>query len=669
MIKININNLQFILSSNISVLEACKYAGITVSRFCFHELLSISGNCRMCLVEILNSPKPIASCVQPAINNMFIYTNTPLVEKAKENVIELLLLNHPLDCPICDQAGECDLQDQALNFGSTTNRFFFKKRFVEDKTCGPLIKTIMTRCIHCTRCVRFNSEILNTDSLGTLNRSNLTEIGSYTLNIKLSELSGNVIDLCPVGALTSKSYAFKARPWELRVSNSIDLSDGLGSNTYLYFKNFDVLRVSPKVNSSLNENLITDKARFSLDGAFSNRLTNISILKDNIWNNISWSTFLATFVYSLSYKKTLFFIDDTLDLETINSLKRISYVFGSQLKIQSISKKFYKKNYYVNWITNKISTINNKSRFGFVFSVNMKLENALINMKIRKKALYENFQILFMGSSFVSDFSFEYVNFNNKALLDLLESKSRVLSTKFIAVCPQIYVGNSICTRGFTLLNLIHFFKSLLPNSIIVQIRSKCSTETLEFLHISSINKSSFVKSHCCVFIDLEDSYFLSKILSHSKEKIWFNTHESDLLIYNDFIVPTLSHLEAEKIYLNLEQRPQKSVKIFKTFPLSKNLSSVLNFLIKENLLAFSKKIISQSFIFELIENPFLFEKITNILNLSIFSKYSTLEQKRLSNYPLKNFIEDFYLTNIFCKNSKVMSKCSHSHRNSYINS
>jgi NADH-quinone oxidoreductase subunit G len=668
MIKLNINNIQFILSSNISVLEACKYAGITVSRFCFHELLSISGNCRMCLVEILNSPKPIASCVQPVINNMFVYTNTPLVEKAKENVIELLLLNHPLDCPICDQAGECDLQDQALNVGSTTNRFFFKKRFVEDKICGPLIKTIMTRCIHCTRCVRFYSEILNVDFLGTLNRSNLTEIGSYTLTSKLSELSGNVIDLCPVGALTSKSYAFKARPWELRVSNSIDLSDGLVSNTYLYFKNFEVLRVSPKVNSSLNENLITDKARFSLDGAFSNRLRNIYTIKDNILNNISWNIFLATFVYSLSHQKILFFIDDTLDLETINSLRRISYVFGSQLKIQSVSKKFYLKNYYVNWITNKISSIDKKSLFGFVFSVNMKIENALINMKIRKKVLNENFQTLFMGSSFVSDFSFEYVNFNNKSLLDLLESKSRVLSTKFIASCPQIYIGNTICNLGFTLLNLIHFFKSLLPNSIIIQIRSKCSTETLEFFNIRSVNKSSFLKAHCCVFIDLEDSYFLRKVLSSKKDKIWFNSHESELLIYNDFTVPTLSHLEAEKIYLNLEQRPQKSAKIFKAFPLLKNLSFVLNFLIKENVVAFSKKIISQSFIFELIENPFLFEKITHILNLSIFSKYSTLEQKRLSNYPVKNLIEDFYLTNIFCKNSKTMSKCSHWHRSDYRN-
>jgi NADH dehydrogenase (ubiquinone) Fe-S protein 1 len=214
MIKIEINNIEFWVDSNISVLEACKYVGITVPRFCYHETLSVAGNCRMCLVEIGNSPKPVASCAFPVSNNIKILVDTPLVKKARENVIETLLLNHPLDCPICDQAGECDLQDQTKTFGGDFTRYVYNKRGVEDKNCGVLIKTIMTRCIHCTRCVRFGSEIAGVDILGTLNRGGSTEIGNYVSTDFNSEISGNVIDLCPVGALTSKPYAFKARPWE-----------------------------------------------------------------------------------------------------------------------------------------------------------------------------------------------------------------------------------------------------------------------------------------------------------------------------------------------------------------------------------------------------------------------------------------------------------------------
>ena len=237
MIRIEINSLAFIVSEKLSVLEACKYIGISIPRFCYHETLSVAGNCRMCLVEVANSPKPVASCALPVLNNMKIFTESPLTKKARENVLELLLLNHPLDCPICDQGGECDLQDQVKVFGGISSRFFFSKRIVEDKDLGFFIKTIMTRCIHCTRCVRFNSEIAGTETFGTLNRGGSTEIGNYNhFDSFNSELSGNVIELCPVGALTSKTYSFRARPWELRVLETIDLMDSFGSNVYVTCK-------------------------------------------------------------------------------------------------------------------------------------------------------------------------------------------------------------------------------------------------------------------------------------------------------------------------------------------------------------------------------------------------------------------------------------------------
>ena len=211
MIKIEINGIEFLVKPNISVLEACKYVGITIPRFCYHETLSVAGNCRMCLVEISNSPKPVASCALPVLSNMKIFIDTPLVKKARENVLETLLLNHPLDCPICDQGGECDLQDQTKVFGGDYSRFFFNKRTVEDKFCGPLIKTIMTRCIHCTRCVRFSSEIAGQEVMGSFNRGEETEMGTYVQKFIKTELSGNLVDICPVGALTSKPYAYRAR--------------------------------------------------------------------------------------------------------------------------------------------------------------------------------------------------------------------------------------------------------------------------------------------------------------------------------------------------------------------------------------------------------------------------------------------------------------------------
>jgi NADH dehydrogenase (ubiquinone) Fe-S protein 1 len=210
-LPIMINNKEYKVRANASILQACEEVDILVPRFCYHEKLFVAGNCRICLVEVEKSPKPVVSCAMPISKNMVIYTETPLVKKARESVIEFLLINHPLDCPICDQGGECDLQDETLIFGSDRSRFLESRRSVEDKECGPIIKTIMTRCIHCTRCIRLSSEIVGQEILGTFNRGEETEIGTYIQTFINTELSGNLIDICPVGALTSKSYAYKAR--------------------------------------------------------------------------------------------------------------------------------------------------------------------------------------------------------------------------------------------------------------------------------------------------------------------------------------------------------------------------------------------------------------------------------------------------------------------------
>jgi NADH dehydrogenase/NADH:ubiquinone oxidoreductase subunit G len=268
MIEIIINNNKYTFEKPLTVLQACEQANITVPRFCYHEKLSVAGNCRMCLVEIEKSPKPIASCAMPIAPGMVVFTETPLVKKAREAILEFLLINHPLDCPICDQGGECDLQDITLNYGSDRSRFFDFKRGVEDKECGPIVKTIMTRCIHCTRCVRFLTEVAGLEVFGALGRGELMEIGTYLNKYLHTELSGNLVDLCPVGALTSKPYAFLARNWELKKFESVDFSDSFGSNIVVHTRNFlnsknlknvktpqkdQILRILPKLNNELNE--------------------------------------------------------------------------------------------------------------------------------------------------------------------------------------------------------------------------------------------------------------------------------------------------------------------------------------------------------------------------------------------------------------------------------
>lgn len=272
-VEVFINGEPFHAPVGSSVLQACELAGIQIPRFCYHDRLSVAGNCRMCLVELEKAPKPIASCAYPVMKGMRILPDSEKSKKAREGVMEFLLANHPLDCPICDQGGECDLQDQSMMYGSDRSRFKETKRAVEDKNIGPLIKTIMTRCIQCTRCVRFGDEIAGVPDLGTTGRGNDMQIGTYVEKMFKSELSGNVIDICPVGALTSKPYAFTARPWETRKTESVDVMDAVGCNIVVSNRTGEVLRILPRLNEEINEEWISDKTRFAYDGLKRQRLT------------------------------------------------------------------------------------------------------------------------------------------------------------------------------------------------------------------------------------------------------------------------------------------------------------------------------------------------------------------------------------------------------------
>ena len=331
--KLTIDGQEIEVPAGATLLQACEMTGAEIPRFCYHERLSIAGNCRMCLVELEKSPKPIASCAMPAGDGMVVRTDSALVRDARRGVMEFLLINHPLDCPICDQGGECDLQDQAMGYGFEGSRYQESKRAVTDKHMGPLIKTIMTRCIHCTRCVRFAAEVAGVDDLGLLGRSEGVEITTYLEKSLDSELSGNVIDLCPVGALTSKPYAFTARSWELEKTESVDVMDAVGSNIRVDVRGRDVLRVLPRLHEDINEEWISDKTRFACDGLRRQRLDRpfVRNAKGQL-EEADWDDAIAAIVKrvkGVEGEKIAALTGNQCDAESIFALKQLMEALGS----------------------------------------------------------------------------------------------------------------------------------------------------------------------------------------------------------------------------------------------------------------------------------------------------------------------------------------------------
>jgi NADH-quinone oxidoreductase chain G len=391
-----------------TLLQQCEQLGINVPRFCYHESLSIAGNCRMCMVELETSLKPVIACSTSLTQGMSVWTNSALVKKARENVLELLLINHPLDCPICDQGGECDLQDQTMVYGGDRGRFKEEKRSVSDKHLGPYIKTIMTRCIHCTRCVRFCDEILGEPALGTMGRGNATEIGTYLSKAVTGELSGNVVDLCPVGALTSKPYAFHARPWELESVESIDIFDGLGSNIRMDVKNNQIVRILPRWNQEVNEHWITDKVRYSYDGLLVERLTWPMCKHDHQFLYSSWD--VISLVWSTYTKRGLgkIYTGELLDLETLSSWQwwamQHKVLWGNQNG--SIVRSMF-----------KIPT-----QSLCVVDVNLKKECSVLNAKLRQ----QNIMVNYFGANVFSTLNQKHLGLLNvgKLFMGQILSKS-----------------------------------------------------------------------------------------------------------------------------------------------------------------------------------------------------------------------------------------------------
>ncbi len=448
--KLTINDIEIDVENGLTVLQACEQAGFEIPYFCYHPKLSIAGNCRMCLVEMEKSPKPVASCAMPVADGMVIRTNTPLVEKARKGVLELLLINHPLDCPICDQGGECDLQDITMGYGPDTSRFDMNKRAVPNKYMGPLIKTIMTRCIHCTRCVRFSNEIAGTPEMGGLHRGEHTEITSYLESALTSELSGNLIDICPVGALTNKPYTFHGRPWELTKTDSIDVMDAVGSNIRIDTRGQDVMRVLPRLNEDINEEWISDKARFSYDGLARQRLDKAYVRKDGKLTAVTLEEALETSARVLkSYKPTEIaaLSGDMVDCESVAVLKTLMTKLGSPHMDCRVDESVHDAINRSSYLFNTTIAGIEEADFVLIVASNVRHEAPLVNARIRKRYLQNGLKIAVVGTDY--DLSYPYVHAGDQAttLKEIADGSHAICKDLNQAQRPMIIIGQGALNR------------------------------------------------------------------------------------------------------------------------------------------------------------------------------------------------------------------------------
>jgi NADH-quinone oxidoreductase subunit G len=443
--KAKVNGVEVEFEPGMTVLQVAELAGEEIPRFCYHERLSIAGNCRMCLVEVKpGPPKPQASCALPAADNQEIFTNTPMVKKAREGVMEFLLINHPLDCPICDQGGECDLQDQAMGYGRDDSRFALNKRAVEEKAMGPLINTVMTRCIQCTRCVRFITEVAGVPEIGLISRGEDVEITTYLGSAVTSELSGNVIDLCPVGALTSKPYAFNARPWELKKTETVDVMDAMGAAIRVDSRGPAVLRVLPRVNEDVNEEWISDKTRFAVDGLSRQRLDSPYIRENGRLRPATWAEALALAAERLSKAKPERIGAIAGDLQDAESLKATLDLFRALGSANTDCRQdgmALGAGPRESWLFNAgIAGLDEVDAILLV-GTNPRFEAPVLNARLRRRWLAGDLAVGLVGEAADLTYDYEHLGDTAAALTALAKSRSGFAKVLKGAKSPALVIG------------------------------------------------------------------------------------------------------------------------------------------------------------------------------------------------------------------------------------
>ena len=668
MLKLKVNDIDVEVEEGLTVLQACEKVGVEIPRFCYHEKLSIAGNCRMCLVEMEKSPKPVASCAMPASEGMNIKTNTALVEKARKGVMEFLLINHPLDCPVCDQGGECDLQDQSMFYGLDKSRFKENKRAVSETNMGPLIKTQMTRCIHCTRCIRFATEIAGVPEIGAIGRGEDTQITTYLEQSMQSELSANVVDLCPVGALTSKPYVFEARPWELKKTETIDVMDAIGSNVRVDTYDWEVKRVLPIINEDINEEWISDKTRYACDGLLHQRLDTPFIKYNGKFEKASWDEvykIIKSKFENTSKEKVCGFVGDLTNMETGYIFKEF---FDRTLDIENYESRSdnrfidtgKRENYLFNSSINGIE----ESDLIFLIGTNPRYEATILNARIRKSYLNNNTKIISLNDLGDLTYPYESLNGQTQLLKDIFDGNNEISKQIIKANKPMLILGESLLNSNSSryLFNITKEF--LTKNNKInddwnaFNILS-CDAATVGNFDLGIINEENNLlddlKNHKfdIVYLVGQDNLNFDK---KDEFIIYQGSHGDNGAEIADIILPGSAYTEQDGYYTNLEGIIQKAQKASYPPGEAKEDWQIVNELAEfiNNRKLFNDKDELESSMF-------------NYLNLQKEKKNNSAKQNinssevEFNNEVLKVFVKDYYFSNVIAKSSKTMIECHNS--------
>ncbi len=666
MLKLKVNDIEVEIEEGLTVLQACEKAGVEIPRFCYHEKLSIAGNCRMCLVEMEKSPKPIASCAMPAAEGMVIKTNTPKIEKSRKGVMEFLLANHPLDCPVCDQGGECDLQDQSMFYGIDKSRFKENKRAVPDKNMGPLIKTQMTRCIHCTRCIRFATEIAGVPELGAIGRGEDMQITTYLEKSIQSELSGNVIDLCPVGALTSKPYVFEARPWELKKTETIDVMDAVGSNIRVDTYDWEVKRVLPIINEDINEEWISDKTRYACDGLLNQRLDTPYVKYNNKFEKASWDEvfkIIKSKIQNTDKDKIAGFVGDLINMEA-------SYIFKEFLE-RTIDTKNYesrssemfidsskRENYLFNSTINGIE----ESDFILLIGTNPRFEATMLNARIRKAYLKNKVRIVSLND--VGDLTYPYQSLDGKTqtIKDIFESKNELTKDIIESQKPMVIFGESFQKSKSAKFLFSSFKNFLLRNNKYTDEWSPLNFLPTDAATVGSLDLDIVDKKNELIKNLNENKFDLVFLMGQDDLKfnkknefvIYIGSHGDNGAELADIILPGAAYTEQSGHFTNLEGRVQKAYKASyppgdakEDWEIINNFAEFMN-----NRRLFNDKDELESSMF-------------NYINLKKEKQegHSNIKEN-LSNFEdeiLKISYKDYYFSNVIARSSKTMLNCNNS--------
>jgi NADH-quinone oxidoreductase subunit G len=662
MLKVKVNDTDVEVEEGLTVLQACKQAGVEIPIFCYHEKLSIAGNCRMCLVEIEKSPKPVASCAMTITEGMNIKTNTSMIEKARKGVMEFLLVNHPLDCPVCDQGGECDLQDQSMFYGLDKSRYKENKRQVPETYMGPLIKTQMTRCIHCTRCIRFATEIAGVPELGAIGRGENMQITTYLEKSMESELSANVIDLCPVGALTSKPYVFEARPWDLKKTETIDVMDAVGSNIRVDTYGWEVKRILPRINEDINEEWISDKTRYACDGIQNQRLDTPYLKSDNEFKKISWD---------LAYKKVVEKIKETSpekiagltgDLTNMETMFIVKEFFQKTIKSQNLDSRsdncYVNNNDRQNYIFNSSLNGIEESDLIILVGANPRYEATILNARVRKSFLNNKTEIYSFGD--IGELTYPYKILDNKTdtIKDIFENKNDLSEKIKNSKKPIIIIGQSALRLKSGKFIFEEFKKFLISINKI--------TKEWNSLNILS-NNASTVASYDLNILNSKDgkNVILDKIENNNfdilflfgqdnlnfKKKnefiIYVGSHGDKGAEMADVILPGAAYTEQDGYYINLEGKIQKAYKASYPPGDAKEDWEIIN-----ELSEFLKKKKIYNNKEELIDRMMNYLKLDQKIN----NKDKIITEFFSEKIVIDHF--DYYYSNVIARASKTMSEC-----------